>query len=240
MRRRLKLERRADGGHPPDPLAQSPARHQRGQPGTELHRTGCVCLQTQPPVAGRAQPGCRPRLRVNTEYAGMIRRADNSADNVTMKNHLQEARWFIKTCRVATTHPAARRLAHCRLSAQFLRIWRRGHETAGVARYRRGAGNARIDHLPRNDAEIHARRAARPSSNFSSSTSARPAAAEASATAIRALIKEAGGCREPNKPLSNKIAAILADQGINVARRTVAKYRESIAIPPSNERKRLA
>ena len=42
------------------------------------------------------------------------------------------------------------------------------------------------------------------------------------------------------KPLSDsKIATILADQGINVARRTVAKYRESMAIPPSNERKRL-
>jgi len=45
----------------------------------------------------------------------------------------------------------------------------------------------------------------------------------------------------PKKPLSdNKIATILEEQGINVARRTVAKYRESLAIPPSNERKRLA
>ncbi|MCU7855824.1 MAG: hypothetical protein KZQ79_09070, partial [Candidatus Thiodiazotropha sp. (ex Lucinoma borealis)] len=44
----------------------------------------------------------------------------------------------------------------------------------------------------------------------------------------------------PAKPLSdNKIAAILSDQGIEVARRTVAKYRESMSIPPSNERKRL-
>jgi RNA polymerase sigma-54 factor len=43
------------------------------------------------------------------------------------------------------------------------------------------------------------------------------------------------------KPLSDsKIADLLADQGINVARRTVAKYREAMSIPPSNERKRLA
>ena len=42
-------------------------------------------------------PEAAPKLRVNAEYAGMIRRADNSADNVTMKNHLQEARWFIKS-----------------------------------------------------------------------------------------------------------------------------------------------
>jgi len=45
----------------------------------------------------------------------------------------------------------------------------------------------------------------------------------------------------PNKPLSDsKIANLLAEQGIKVARRTIAKYREAMAIPPSNERKRLA
>jgi RNA polymerase sigma-54 factor len=43
------------------------------------------------------------------------------------------------------------------------------------------------------------------------------------------------------KPLSdNKMAAVLAEQGINVARRTIAKYRESLSISPSNERKRLS
>jgi RNA polymerase sigma-54 factor len=64
---------------------------------------------------------------------------------------------------------------------------------------------------------------------------------EASATAIRALIKKLIAAEKPAKPLSdNKIAAILEEQGIQVARRTVAKYRESMAIPPSNERKRLA
>jgi RNA polymerase sigma-54 factor len=64
---------------------------------------------------------------------------------------------------------------------------------------------------------------------------------ECSATAIRALIKKLIAAENPNKPLSDsKLANILAEQGINVARRTVAKYREALAIPPSNERKRLA
>jgi len=63
---------------------------------------------------------------------------------------------------------------------------------------------------------------------------------ECSATAIRAIIKKFVGAEEPEKPLSdNKIAILLGDQGINVARRTVAKYREALHIPPSNERKRL-
>ena len=63
---------------------------------------------------------------------------------------------------------------------------------------------------------------------------------ECSATAIRAIIKKLIAVENPNKPLSdNKIAALLDDKGINVARRTIAKYREAMQIPPSNERKRL-
>ena len=59
-------------------------------------------------------------------------------------------------------------------------------------------------------------------------------------TAIRALIKKLTAEEDPKKPLSDsKLAAILAEQNIKVARRTVAKYRESMNIPPSNERKRL-
>jgi RNA polymerase sigma-54 factor len=63
---------------------------------------------------------------------------------------------------------------------------------------------------------------------------------ECSATAIRALIKKLVAAEDPNKPLSDsKLSKLLADQGIIVARRTVAKYREALTIPPSNERKQL-
>ena len=63
---------------------------------------------------------------------------------------------------------------------------------------------------------------------------------ECSSTAIRAMIKKLVAEEPAKKPLSdNKLAAVLADQGIQVARRTVAKYREAMNIPPSNERKRL-
>jgi len=64
---------------------------------------------------------------------------------------------------------------------------------------------------------------------------------ECSSTAIRALIRRLVTAEEPGKPLSDeKIAKLLSARGIQVARRTVAKYREAMAIPPSNERKRLA
>jgi RNA polymerase sigma-54 factor len=62
-----------------------------------------------------------------------------------------------------------------------------------------------------------------------------------SATAIRAMIKSLITDEDHAKPLSDsKIAATLASKGINVARRTVAKYREAMNVPPSNERKRLS
>jgi RNA polymerase sigma-54 factor len=61
-----------------------------------------------------------------------------------------------------------------------------------------------------------------------------------SSTAIRAFIKKLVAAEKPERPLSDsKIAALLGEQGILVARRTVAKYREAMGVPPSNERKRL-
>ncbi|MBT4997882.1 MAG: RNA polymerase factor sigma-54, partial [Oceanospirillaceae bacterium] len=63
---------------------------------------------------------------------------------------------------------------------------------------------------------------------------------ECSSTAIRALIKKLIAAELTRKPLSDsKLTDMLELQGIKVARRTIAKYRESMNIPPSNERKRL-
>jgi RNA polymerase sigma-54 factor len=183
-----------------------------------------------------------PKLRVNAEYAGLIKRADNSTDNVTMKNHLQEARWFIKSLqsRNETLLKVATRIVDIQRNyfeygeeamkplvlrdiAEALEM----HEST-ISR----VTTQKYMHTPRGTIEFK---------YFFSSHVSTASGGEASATAIRALIKKLIGAEKPNKPLSdNKIAAILADQGINVARRTVAKYRESMAIPPSNERKRLA
>jgi RNA polymerase sigma-54 factor len=61
-----------------------------------------------------------------------------------------------------------------------------------------------------------------------------------SATAIRSIIKKLVESEIPTRPISDsKIAEILTEQGINVARRTVAKYREFMNIPPSNQRRSL-
>jgi RNA polymerase sigma-54 factor len=183
-----------------------------------------------------------PRLRVNSQYAGLIRRADNSDDNAYLKKHLQEARWFIKSLisrnvtllRVATKilefqrgffdhGPEAMRPLVLRDIAEALEM----HEST-ISR----VTTQKYMHSPRGTFEFK---------YFFSSHVGTAAGGECSATAIRALIKKLVAAEKPEKPLSdNKLAGILADQGIQVARRTVAKYRESMAIPPSNERKRLA
>ena len=75
---------------------------------------------------------------------------------------------------------------------------------------------------------------------FFSSHVSTTAGGECSSTAIRALIKKLVAAENPRRPLSDsKIADLLKDQGIEIARRTIAKYRDALFIPPSNERKRL-
>jgi len=186
-------------------------------------------------------PDISPRLRVNSMYAGLIKRADNSKDNVNMKEHLQEARWFIKSLhsrndtllRVAKSivekqtefleHGAiAMKPMVLRDVAEELEL----HEST-ISR----VTTQKYMHLPNGIIEFK---------YFFSSHVSTAGGGECSAIAIRAFIKELVASENPAKPLSdNKIAELLKDKGINVARRTIAKYREAISIPTSSQRKRL-
>jgi len=183
-----------------------------------------------------------PHLRVNTSYANMIRRADNSEDNVSLKSHLQEARWFIKS--LQSRSETLLRVATCIVERQraFLEYGEEAmkpmvlHDVAEALGMHESTisrvTTRKYMHTPRGIFELK---------YFFSSHLSTSHGGEASSTAIRALIKKLIAAETPKKPLSDsKISALLSEQGINVARRTVAKYREAMAIPPSNERKRLA
>jgi len=183
-----------------------------------------------------------PSLRINSAYANMIRRADNSDDNNSLKSHLQEARWFIKSIR--SRSETLLRVATCIVERQraFLEhgeeamkplVLHDVAETLGMHESTISRVTTRkYMHTPRGIFELK---------YFFSSHVGTNYGGVCSSTAIRALIKKLISAETPNKPLSDsKIAAVLEDQGINVARRTVAKYREAMGIPPSNERKRLA
>lgn len=183
-----------------------------------------------------------PRLRINSNYANMIRRADNSKDNQSLKTHLQEARWFIKS--LQSRSETLLKVASCIVERQraFLEhgeeamkplVLHDVAETLGMHESTISRVTTRkYMHTPKGIFELKY--------FFSSHLSTNQGGA-CSSTAIRALIKKLIQAETPRKPLSDsKITAILSEQGINVARRTIAKYREAMAIPPSNERKRLA
>lgn len=182
-----------------------------------------------------------PRLRINDTYASLVKRADNSTDNAFLRDNLQEARWFLKSLqsRNETLLKVATKIVEHQRG--FLEYGEEAmkplvlHDIAEAVDMHESTisrvTNRKYMHTPRGIFELK---------YFFSSHVSTSSGGEVSSTAIRALIKKLTAEENPRKPLSdNKIAAILAEQNINVARRTVAKYRESLAIPPSNERKRL-
>jgi len=182
-----------------------------------------------------------PKLRVNSDYASLIRRADSSDDNTYLKNHLQEARWFIKSL-------MSRNETILRVASKIVE-YQRGFFEHGAEAMKPLVLRDIAESLEMHESTIsrvttqkymHTPRGTFEFKYFFSSHVSTSAGGECSSTAIRALIKKLIAAERPNKPLSdNKIATILSEQGIKVARRTVAKYRESMSIPPSNERKRL-
>jgi RNA polymerase sigma-54 factor len=186
-------------------------------------------------------PDIAPKLRINSNYASLIKRADNSADNTYLRDNLQEARWFLKSLhsRNETLMKVASRIVEHQRN--FLEYGAEAmkplvlHEIAEAVEMHEStisrATTNKYMHTPRGIFELK---------YFFSSHVATTAGGECSSTAIRALIKKLVAAENPRRPLSdNKIAQLLKEQGIEVARRTIAKYRDTLFIPPSNERKRL-
>ena len=181
-----------------------------------------------------------PRVRVNSHYASMVRRADTSDDNTYLRNHLQEARWFIKSLqsRNETLLKVATQIVEHQRG--FLEHGEEAMKPLVLAEIAEAVGmhestisrvtTQKFMHTPRGIYELKY--------FFSSHVSGD--GGEVSSTAIRALIRKLVAAENPRKPLSDsKIAGLLEEQGIQVARRTIAKYRESLNIASSSERKRL-
>ena len=182
-----------------------------------------------------------PRLRINETYAQLIKRGDQSEQNNFLRNNLQEARWFIKSLQSRNDTLLRVASAIVRRQIDFLE---HGEEAMKPMVLRDIAEELELHestisrvtthkymHTPRGIFEFK---------YFFSSHVGTADGGECSATAIRAIIRKLVAAENPGKPLSdNKIANLLGEQGIKVARRTIAKYREAMNIPPSNERKRL-
>jgi RNA polymerase sigma-54 factor len=186
-------------------------------------------------------PDVMPKLRVNSFYANMIKRADQSEDNQYLRHQMLEAKNFIKS--IDERHKTLLKVATCIVEhqRQFFEIGAEGMKPLVLRNIAE-------------EVELHESTVSRVTTNkfmltprglfelkyFFSSYVGTTCGGEASSTAIRAKIKKLVADENSRKPLSdNAISILLKDEGIDVARRTVAKYRESLHIPSSSERKVL-
>lgn len=184
-------------------------------------------------------PAIAPRLRVNAAYAGCLGR---SGEYSTLRSQLQEARWLVKSLEIR--NETLLRVARAIIAHQqdFLERGEEGmrplvlreiaealelHEST-VSR----ATTGKYMHTPRGVFEFR---------YFFSSQVSGSDGESISSTAIRARIRKLIADEDPAKPLSDSaLARVLVTEGIEVARRTVAKYRESMGFPSSTERRRVA
>jgi RNA polymerase sigma-54 factor len=186
-------------------------------------------------------PETLPKVRINSTYAGMIKTVPAGPDKDYLRDNLQDAKWFLKS--LQTRHDTLLKVATKIIEVQkdFLEQGPEAMKPLILADIAEQVDlhestisrvtNRKYLATPRGLYELK---------YFFSSHVGTASGGEVSSTAIRALIRKVTAEENPRKPLSDsKIAAILSEQNINVARRTVAKYRESLSIPPSNERKQL-
>lgn len=182
-----------------------------------------------------------PRLRINRQYERLIQRGDSSSQNKYLQDQLQQARWLIKSLssRNETMLKVSRTIVdrqraffdHGPEAMKPLVL----HDVAETV----GMHESTISRVTTNKYMLTPRGIFELKYFFSSHV-ATADGGTCSATAIRSIIKKLVESETPDKPISDsKLAEILDKQGIQVARRTVAKYREFMNIPPSSQRKSL-
>jgi RNA polymerase sigma-54 factor len=185
-------------------------------------------------------PDVMPKLRINDFYAQALRggRGSDKA-NGALGGQLQEARWFIKN--IKQRFETILRVSTAIVERQ------KGFFTHGEIAMRPLVLREIADELGLHESTISRVTTAKYMSTpygtfelkyFFGSSLTTDAGGNASSTAVRALIKQFVAAEDTAKPLSdNQLATMLAEQGIQVARRTVAKYREALRIAPANLRK---
>ena len=186
-------------------------------------------------------PDVMPRLRVHDIYANALRGGGKGQSHQGLQQRLQEARWFIKNIQqrfetiLRVSNAIAERqksfLQHGELAMRPM-VLREIAEELGLheSTISRVTTNKYMN-TPFGTFELK---------YFFGSGLETESGNSASSTAVRALIKQFVASEDPKKPLSdNQISEMLKEQGIECARRTVAKYREALRIAPTNLRKAL-
>ena len=177
-----------------------------------------------------------PKLSVNQQYAKLLR---GNGDHAVLRTQLQEARWLIRSLEIR--NETLLKVATCIVKRQT-EFLEQGDEAMKPMVLRDvadeiGMHESTISRVTTNK-YMHTPRGVFEFKYFFSSHLATADGEEQSSTSVRAKIRRLVGAENPAKPLSDsKIASLLADEGIKVARRTVAKYRESMNIASSSERR---
>ena len=182
----------------------------------------------------------RPRINIHRGYEGMIRHA-SAADAHYLRGHLQEARWLLKS--LEARGETLLKVMRCLLQQQaaFLEF---GDSALRPLTLREVASEIGLHEstVSRAVARKYARtpRGTIPLRSFFASGIETGTGGEASSTAIQAMIRQLIEAENPRKPLSDaRLAETLKATGVPVARRTVAKYREAMSIPSSQDRVRI-
>jgi len=188
-------------------------------------------------------PDVMPRLRINALYANAVRqqRGAVNGSGAGLNTRLQEARWFMKN--IQQRFDTILRVSQAIVERQ------KSFFTHGAIAMKPLVLREIADELGLHESTISRVTTAKYMATlfgtfelkyFFGSSLNTEAGGNASSTAVRALIKQLVAAENPARPLSdNQLSQMLEEQGIQVARRTVAKYREALKIAPANLRRTL-
>ncbi len=186
-------------------------------------------------------PEVAPKLRINDLYANALRATRGGISNSALGGQLQEARWFIKN--IQQRFDTILRVSQAIVERQ------KGFFTHGELAMKPLVLREIADELGLHESTISRVTTAKYMATsfgtfelkyFFGSGLNTEAGGNASSTAVRALIKQFVAAEDVNRPLSDSaLSSMLEEQGIQVARRTVAKYREALKIAPANLRKTM-
>lgn len=187
-------------------------------------------------------PDIAPKVRLNAQYLSLVRRADSSKDQQTLKQHLTEARYFLSS--LESRNDTLLRVAQCIVEEQraFLDYGEEAMRPLVLRDIadRLGIHESTVSRATANKYMLTPRGLYELKYFFSSHVTT-VQGGTCSATAIQAMIKRLVTQEPPDQPLSDStLADLLLKDGIQVARRTVAKYREALGIPPSHERRAVS
>jgi len=187
-------------------------------------------------------PDITPKVRLNAQYLSLVRRADSSKDQQTLKQHLQEARYFLSS--LESRNDTLLRVAQSIVEEQraFLEYGDEAMRPLVLRDIadRLGIHESTVSRATANKYMLTPRGLYELKYFFSSHVQT-VQGGTCSATAIQAMIKRLVTAEPPDEPLSDStLADLLLKDGIRVARRTVAKYREALGIPPSHERRAVS